>query len=141
MGTQTYEVRIERSSDGLHVSSTVRDFTLELGAHRGDPAAGFNAVETLLSAVGACFSSSFGMVAELSRVSIERLRLKVSAERQDKPPTITGIRYTAFIMADQDDNKIDRLVALAERNSTVISTLRGAVPVSGEWRRYEEGSA
>lgn len=35
MATQTYEVRIERSADGLHVRSVVRDFTLQLGAHRG----------------------------------------------------------------------------------------------------------
>ena len=140
MGTQTYEVRIERSPDGHHVSSSVRDFKLELGAHRGDPDAGFNAVETLLSAFGACFSSSFGMVAELSHVSIESLGMTVSAERQDKPPKITGIRYMAFIKADADDNKIDRLVALAERNSTVISTLRESVLVAGGWRRYEEGN-
>ncbi|HUX14714.1 MAG TPA: OsmC family protein [Spirochaetia bacterium] len=140
MGAQTYEVRIERSADGLHVRSAARDFTLELGAHRGDPAAGFNAVETLLSAVGACFSTSFGMVAELSQVPIDGLQMKIVAERQDKPPTVTAIRYIAFIKTDADDGKIDRLVALAERNSTVISTLRGAIPVSGEWRRYEKRS-
>ncbi|HUZ17220.1 MAG TPA: OsmC family protein [Spirochaetia bacterium] len=140
MGTQSYVVDLERAEDGLRVRATVRDFSLELGAHRGDGAAGFNAVETLLSAVGACFSTSFAMVADLSRVSIEKLRVDVSATRQDKPPTLTQIRYTAFVKTDADDGKVDRLLALAERNSTVISTLRGAVSVSGEWRRYEEGN-
>lgn len=138
MGTQTYEVQIERSDEGLRVRSRVRDFVLELGARRGDPNAGFNAVETLLSAVGTCFTTSFTMVAELSQVQIEKLRIAVSATRQDKPPLITDIRYAAFIGTDADDAKVDRLVALAERNSTVIGTLRTAVSLSGQWRRYEQ---
>lgn len=137
MATQTYSVQVERSQDGFHVRSSVRNFNLELGAHRGDPNVGFNAVETLLSAVGACFSTSLSMVAELSRVRIDKLRMTVSAERQDKPPRINEIRYTAFIQTGADKAKVDRLVALAEQNSTVIGTLRTAVPVSGEWRPSE----
>lgn len=111
---------------------------MELGARRGDPNAGFNPVETLLSAVGACFSTALGMVAELSDVRIERLRMTVGAERQDKPPRITGVQYTAFIQTNADDTKVDRLVALAERNSTVIGTLRTGIPFSGSWKRYEQ---
>lgn len=140
MGTQDYRVHLERAVDGLHVHSTVRDFTIELGARRGDPAVGFNAVETLLSAVGTCFATSFGMVAELSHVQIQRLEIEVSALRQDKPPLITEIRYAALIETNADDAKVGRLVTLAERNSTVIGTLREAIPLSGEWRRYEKAA-
>lgn len=136
MGPQSYSVQIERAQDGLHVRSHVRGFALELGAHRADPDAGFNPVETLLSAIGACFSTSFGMVADLSGVRVERLRMALHAVRQDRPPRITEIRYTAFIQAEADDAKVERLVALAERNSTVIGTLRTALPISGEWKRY-----
>ncbi len=136
MGTQSYEVELDRTADGLRVRSKAREFTVELGAHRADPAAGFNAVETLLSAVGSCFSTSFAMVAELSHVAVGKLKVRVSAVRQDRPPLLTSIRYSAFIETDADDAKVARLVGLAERNSTVIGTLRGAVPLSGEWRRY-----
>ena len=77
------------------------------------------------------------MVAELSDVRVERLRMTLSAERQDKPPRIAGIQYTAFIQTHADDAKVDRLVALAERNSTVIGTLRTGIPISGSWERHE----
>lgn len=38
------------------------------------------------------------------------------------------------VLADPDE-KIDRILSLAERNSTVISTVRRAVPITGNWQR------
>jgi formylmethanofuran dehydrogenase subunit E len=38
------------------------------------------------------------------------------------------------VLADPDE-KIDRILSLAERNSTVISTVRRAVPITGSWQR------
>lgn len=86
MSTQQYQVHLARQPDGIRTAAAVRDFTMVLGAHRGDASAGFNAVETLLSAVGACLTSSLTMVAETSRVSLSDVDVDVFAVRQDKPP-------------------------------------------------------
>ena len=132
MGTQHYQVHLARQPDGIRTAATVRDFSMVLGAHRGDASAGFNAVETLLSAVGACLTSSLSMVAELSRVRLSDVEVDVFGMRQDKPPTLTEIRFEMRIRTDVDEEKLRRLLGLAERNSTVVSTLRLAIPVSGQ---------
>jgi len=131
MGTQQYQVHLVRQADGIRTAATVRDFSIVLGAHRGDASAGFNAVETLLSAVGACLTSSLTMVAELSRVQLIDMEVDVSGSRQDKPPTLTEIRYAIRVRADVSEEKLGKLLSLAERNSTVVSTLRMAIPISG----------
>lgn len=135
MGTQEYRVSLVRQADGVRTTATVRDFSLTLGAHRGDAAAGFNAVETLLASVGACLTSSLGMVAELSHVELSGVEVEVTGVRQDKPPRLTELRYDIAVRSETDDAKLARLLALAERNSTVVSTLRLAIPVSGGIRR------
>jgi len=132
MGTQEYQVHLSRQADGMRTVSTVRDFSLTLGSHRGDSAAGFNAVETLLSAVGACLTTSLGMVAEMSRVKLGEIEVDVSGVRQDKPPTLTQVHYVVAVRGEASDERLARLLALAERNSTVVSTLRLAIPVTGE---------
>lgn len=48
------------------------------------------------------------------------------------PPTLTEIRFEMRVRADVDEEKLRRLLGLAERNSTVVSTLRLAIPVSGQ---------
>ena len=132
MSLQHYQVHLARQPDGIRTAATVRDFSMLLGAHRGDAVAGFNAVETLLSAVGSCVTSSLTMVAELSRVRLCEVVVDVSGVRQDKPPTLTEIRFEMRVQTDVDEEKLHRLLSLAERNSTVISTLRLAIPVSGQ---------
>ena len=66
---QTYVVDVRRENE-QHVVATTRDFSLTLGARRGDATAGFNPVETLLSAMASCLLTAVQMVAELSRVPI-----------------------------------------------------------------------
>lgn len=48
---ETYKVQVARMNP-THVRATVRNFQMELGGKRADLTAGFNPVETLLSAVG-----------------------------------------------------------------------------------------
>ena len=71
------------------------------------------------------------MVAELSRVELLGVEVDVSGARQDKPPTLTEIRYAIQVRAEVDREKLGKLLSLAERNSNVVSTLRLAIPISG----------
>lgn len=133
MANQRYIIEAERSTDTKHLIARVREFELELGAHRGDPMTGFNPVETLLCALAACLTTSLGMVAETSRIKLETVKISVEAIRQDKPPILTGIHYKLSLESDVDDQRVMRLVELAEKNSTVLTTLQQGVEVRGEW--------
>ena len=137
MATKEYKVELRRTAALLTTVATVRGFGLELGAKSGDPTVGFNPAETLLAAVGACITSSLGLVASNSDVEIGALEVVVSGIRQDAPPRMISIHYALTIETKADDQKVERILRLAERNSTVVSTLQGALNITGEWRRLK----
>ena len=127
---QTYEVQMRRQSAQQVIAST-RDLSLTLGAKRGDPEAGFNPVETLLSALGSCLLTALQMVAELSRVPITGMAIQLTGARQDQPPQLVSVTYQLTIHTDAAEERLRRLVATAQRNSTVYQTLALAISVSG----------
>jgi len=75
------------------------------------------------------------MVADLSKVELDEVQLSVEAVRQDKPPMPSSIQYRLELASHAADERLARLVALAERNSTVLGTLRQTLPVKGTWQR------
>lgn len=133
---QRYRVRSERSADGLRALTQVRQFTLDTGAHRGDPDAGPNAVETLLTAIGSCLLTGLGMVAEGSHIPLDAVAIDLEAARSDRPPRITSVTYAIHLASSAPDGRLARLVELAERNSTVLGSLRGCgFAIEGRWDR------
>ena len=52
---------------------------------------GFNPEETLLSAAGACMTSSLGLVAKNSGVEIGGARIHAVGTRQDDPPRLITV--------------------------------------------------
>lgn len=137
---QTYAVRLRRVDDA-HVTATVREYTLVLGAKRADAAAGFNPVETLLAAMGDCLLTALHYVSGLSRVPMSDVWLEAEADRQDRPPVVTAIRYVLHVATSVSDERVQRLIALAEANSTVFQTLGRSIPIEGRWERSGETSA
>ena len=127
---QTYQVQVQRLND-QHVQAITRDFTLTLGAKRGDAEAGMNPVQTLLSSMGACLLTALATVADLSRVSIDDIGIVLVGVRQDQPPRLTSVSYRLWGQTPVPEERLRRLVHMAERNSTVYQTLAAAVPVSG----------
>jgi uncharacterized OsmC-like protein len=120
----------------MRARTKVREFTLATGAHRGDPDAGPNAVETLLAAVGSCLLTGLGMVAEGSRIPLDAVAIDLHAQRSDRPPRITSVSYVVHLASSAPDERLARLVELAERNSTVLGSLRScAFTVEGQWDR------
>lgn len=135
MAEQEYHVALERNGSGTTAIATVRSFTLELGAKSGDPSVGFNPAETLLAAVGGCITSSLGLVASNSGVQIDGLKVHVTGVRQDSPPRIISIHYEVTVDSPAADPRLDSVFRVAQRNSTVLSTLRECLDVSGGWHR------
>ncbi len=136
---QTYVVDVRRENE-QHVVATTRDFSLTLGARRGDATAGFNPVETLLSAMASCLLTAVQMVAELSRVPIAGMAIQMTGVRQDQPPQLVSVTYQLTIHTDAAEDRLTRLVETAQRNSTVYQTLALAIPVSGTVVRDDEAA-
>ena len=131
---ETYKVQVARMSP-THVRATVRNFQMELGGKRADLTAGFNPVETLLSAVGACLLTALAFVADLSHVTIGNASMTVEATRQDRPPILVGIQFHLQVETDLEDTRLARIVELAKKNSTVFQTVSLAVPIQGSWMK------
>jgi putative redox protein len=136
---QTYEVQVRREN-AQQVIARTRDLSLTLGAKRGDPDAGFNPVETLLSAVGACLLTALQMVAERSRVPITGMAIQLTGVRQDQPPQLVEVTYALRVQTVVAEERLARLVQMAQRNSTVYQTLALAIPVSGTVGRIDEAA-
>ena len=133
---QHFKVRSERSADGLRARTQVRQFSLDTGARRGGLDAGPNAIEALLTAIGSCLLTALGMLAEGSHVPLDAVAVDLDAERSDLPPRITAVTYAIHIDSSAPDERLARLVELAERNSTVLGSLRGCgFTVEGQWDR------
>lgn len=81
-----------------------------------------------------------GMTAAGSRVELRAARVDLVATRQDKPPRITSVSYALRIDSPADDERLERNVDLAERNGTVLGSLRGGTfPIDGRWERLPSG--
>jgi len=133
---QQYRAHVERSSDARHARATIRQFTLDTGVRRGDAAAGPNAVETLLTALGTCLLTSLAMVADASKLDVRAASVDLTASRQDRPPRVTGVEYVLRVDCPAADERVAHLIDLAERNSTVLGSLRGgSFPITGRWER------
>jgi uncharacterized OsmC-like protein len=72
-------------------------------------------------------------VAETSRIPLDGAWVELEATRQDKPPTLTQIRYNLHLQSPAPQERLQQLVALAQRNSTVLQTLAQAVELEGTW--------
>ena len=135
MSTQNYTVALDRHADGARTTAAVREFTLELGCKAKDPSVGFNPVETLLSAAGACITSSLGLVAKNSNVAVDDVSVSATGTRQSDPPRLISVEIEVAISSPAADEKIDRVFDIANRSSTVVSTLREAMELTVSWKR------
>lgn len=135
MSNSQYCIQLNREDGSNTATSRVRDFSLQLGCTAGDSSVGFNPVETLLSAAGACITSSLRLVAENSKVPIGRVEVLVSGIRQSDPPRLISVEIEVGIESRESDDRISRVFRVAGRNSTVVSTLAEVLDLDITWKR------
>ncbi|MDZ7708258.1 MAG: OsmC family protein [Trueperaceae bacterium] len=90
------------------------------------------------TAAGACMTSSLGLVAENSDVVLNDVVVSVAGTRQSKPPRLVSAQIDIGIASPAQDDKLDRIVDIARRASTVVSTLQEAVDLQVTWKRLEK---
>ncbi|MEX2444237.1 MAG: OsmC family protein [Alkalispirochaeta sp.] len=137
MSNQDFSISLQRLPEADRSIARVRDFSLTIGSKAGDLSVGFNPVETLLAAAGACITTSLGLVAKNSDVTLDDVSVTATATRQADPPRVIAIHLTVHVASPADDQKIDRIFSIASKSSTVISTLREAMTVDINWSRAE----
>ncbi|GEM_PF-5214587 len=141
MSNSQYCIQIIREDGSNTATSQVRDFSLNLGCTAGDNSVGFNPVETLLSAAGACITSSLRLVAENSNVPIGRVEVSACGIRQSDPPRLISAQIEVGIESRESDDRISRVFRVAGRNSTVVSTLGEALDLNLKWKRLNQESS
>ena len=112
-----------------HARAEARGHTLTLNIKKGSGDAGFNAAETLLSALAACILTNVNAISEKMRLDIRSARIEFDAERQDEPPILTQIRYRLIIDSPEPQEKLEELHQLCVKWGTVTNTvINGRMP-------------
>lgn len=123
-----YHVTVARQDETYAVAAT-REHTLTLNIKKGDGAAGFNAAETLLAALGACLLTNVNTFSDKMRLQIHAARIEFDAVRRDEPPALTEIRYRLVLDSPESEEKLRELSDLCVKWGTVTNTLiNGIVP-------------
>lgn len=88
--------------------------------------------ELLASAFAACLLKNVERYAEMLPFRHEGASVRVSAERQDRPPRFTRIRYVLRVVTDEEPRRVDLLHHNLRKWGTVYNTLAAACDVDGE---------
>ena len=125
----SYHVNVTLQDDKAHALAEARGHALTLNVKKGSGEAGFNAAETLLSALGACILTNVNAIGEKMRLDIRTARIEFDAERRDEPPALTQIRYRLIVDSPEPREKLEELHALSIKWGTVTNTvINGLIP-------------
>ncbi|HEX7593889.1 MAG TPA: OsmC family protein [Anaerolineae bacterium] len=122
--TQEYQVTVTRQDDA-HARAETRGHPLALNIKKGDGAAGFNAAETLLAALGACLLTNVNNLSQKMRLRVNAARMEITAVRRDEPPGLTQIEYRLVLDSPEPEAKLRELHDLCVKWGTVTNTLIG----------------
>lgn len=129
-GRQNYAVTIARQ-DASQAIATAREHQLTLNVKKGDSAAGFNAAETLLAALGTCLLTNINAIAEKMRLQIDDAQVTFTAVRQDNPPLLTNVQYELALDSPESPEKLAELLRLSKKWGTVANTVTQGMDVNG----------
>lgn len=124
-----YHVAVTRQDDDSHALAETREHRLTLNIKKGTGEAGFNAAETLLSALGACILTNVNAIGDKMKLDIRSARIEFDATRRDEPPVLTEIRYRLILESPEPREKLDELHDLCIKWGTVTNTvINGLIP-------------
>jgi uncharacterized OsmC-like protein len=125
-----YHVSVAQS-DESHAVAQARDHALTLNIKKGDGAAGFNAAETLLAALGACILTNVNSLAQKMRLQVTNARIEFDAIRRDEPAGLIQITYRLILESSEPEAKLQELHDLSIKWGTVTNTLSGGLTPQG----------
>ena len=131
--TQSYHVSLRRAGE-IHALAEAHGHALQLGVHRGDPEAGFNAAETLMAALGACLMTNINSMADRMHLQIDDARIEIDGIRRSDPPALITLEYTLILVSPEPEEELAALHEKAVKWGTVTNTLMNGVHPGGTLR-------
>jgi putative redox protein len=128
---QTYALTVRRE-DAARAVAEARGHQITLNIKKGDGAAGFNAAETLLAALGACLLTNVNSLSQKMRLQIDDARMEITSLRRDEPPGLIQIDYRLILDSPEPAEKLQELHALCVKWGTVTNTLIDGLTPHGE---------
>jgi len=128
---QTYAMTVRREDAARAVAET-RGHQITLNIKKGDGAAGFNAAETLLAALGACLLTNVNSLSQKMRLQIDEARMEITGLRRDDPPGLIQIDYRLILDSPEPAEKLRDLHELCIKWGTVTNTLIDGLTPQGE---------
>lgn len=126
----SYAVQVTKINESI-AQAKRDDQEVRLSIKKGDNSQGFNAVETLLAALGSCLLTNVNDFSRKLRLQINHAEVKLGAKRSDDPPKVDSIHYQLILQSDEDRKKLEELFMLSQKWGTVTNTLTGTVDLSG----------
>jgi putative redox protein len=84
--------------------------------------------ELFLAAIGGCFMSNLLAAIAARKAPVSNVRTQVIASLADSPTRFSAVEL--YVTADsQDQDQLERLVAIADRGCIMMNTLRGKLDV------------
>ncbi len=126
--TRRYRVTVT-AHDADRGVAQAREHVVAVNLRRGGGAAGPNAVEMLLSALGTCLLTNVQALAAKMRLPLTQAWVTLEGVRQERPPCLVSIRYTLHLRSPAPAAKLRALHEKAVAWGTVARTLQQGVPL------------
>ena len=85
----------------------------------------------LASAFAACVLKNVERFARMLSFTYVTASIRVTLERQDKPPRISSVQYALHLVTAEPQHRVDLLHLNIVKFGTIYNTLAAACPVSG----------
>ena len=108
-----------------------REASIEFDTSVGQSASLMGPADLLASAFAACVLKNVERFAKMLSFTYETASIRVTLERQDKPPRISSVRYALHLVTAEPQHRVDLLHLNIVKFGTIYNTLAAACPVSG----------
>jgi uncharacterized OsmC-like protein len=131
MSTLSYTIEASTHGGGLS-SARTGQAAIEFDTSAGQSETHMGPADLLATAFAACVLKNVERFSGILRFRYDGASMSVTAEREDRPPRISRIRYVLRITTDEAADRVDLLRRNLERFGTIYNTLAAACPIAGE---------
>jgi putative redox protein len=103
---------------------------IDSGKEEGGNDFGPAPTEIFLAALGACLMTNISRIGQKMRLGLKSVNMDITGTKEynEHPASFVTLNIIVSIKADEEDReKLERLIQLAEENCTVSNTLKNAV--------------
>jgi uncharacterized OsmC-like protein len=127
----TYEVIARVVGPGLSRAES-KQASIECDTSAGQSQTHMGPAELLVSAFAACVLKNVERFSGTLPFAYQGASIRVIAEREEKPPRITQIKYVLSITTKELPDRVDLLHRNIRKFGTIFNTIASACQVSGE---------